>query len=379
MKKQNRRKSLTPEARRWERQFAALTKFKRGHGHCFVLPKQDGNIRLAKWSAEQRKMWRSGELLPDRFSRLNQLRFAWDYKEGLWDRRLTELKAHRRKYGHYQVSSYSKKYPALGNWVLFQRIQKRAGRLSRKRVRRLNQIGFDWASRGRSAEFRDSTDWNAMWERMFSSLQKFKKRYGHCRVPPGPPGNPKLSRWVPAQRKLKRKGLLKKDRQRRLQALGFDWQAGFYAKLRWERSFQRLLEFHRRFGHSHVPAEWAENRALADWVVKTRMLKRKGRLSAGKVRRLNEIGFVWDATRKRQIEHDVIWSKRLEQLIAFRRKYGHWCVPTDQRRFHSLRIWMDNQRIKYHRGRLPADRIRRMEKVRFPWLSDRGQRLSSEA
>ncbi len=377
MKKRSRRRVLTPEEQRWERQFAALAKFKRDNGHCFVLLKKDGNISLAKWSAEQRAMWRSGELISDRFLRLNRIGFAWDYREGLWDRRFTELKAYRRKCGHCQVSSYSKEHPALGNWVLFQRVQKRAGRLSRKRVRRLNQIGFDWVSRGRSAEFRDSTDWNMVWDQMYSSLQQFKKRYGHCWVPSVPPGNPKLSRWISAQRKLKRKGLLKKNRQRRLQALSFDWRAGHYAKLRWGRSFQRLLEFYHRFGHSHVPAEWSENRALADWVVKTRMLRRKGRLSADKVRRLNKIGFVWDATRKRRIEHDVIWSKRLAQLISFHRKHGHWCVPTDQLRYHSLRIWMDNQRIKYHRGRLRADRIRQMEKARFSWLSDRGKRLVS--
>jgi hypothetical protein len=177
---------------------------------------------------------------------------------------------------------------------------------------------------------------------------------------------------------MKRRGLLKKNRQRRLQALGFGWKSAATANLRWERCFQRLLEFYRRFGHSHVPAEWAENRAMASWVVKTRMLKRKGRLSLDKVRRLNTIGFVWDATRKRRMEHDVIWTRRLDQLLAFHRKHGHWCVPTDQKRYHSLRIWMDNQRIKYQRGRLRTDRIRRLEKVHFPWLSDRGQRMASE-
>jgi hypothetical protein len=378
MKKSKRRKPLTPEERRWKKQFAALAKYKREHGHCFVLPKQDGNTRLAKWSAEQRAMWRSGEILSERFHSLNQLGFAWDYRKGLWDRRFIELQAFQRKHGHCQVSSCSKKYSNLGNWVHFQRVQKRAGRLSRNRVRRLNQIGFDWISRGRSVEYRNSADWDAKWERMLSSLIKFKNRYGHCWVPSGRPGNPALSRWVSRQRKLKRYGRLKKDRQRRLQALGFGWKSAATANLRWERCFQRLLEFYRRFGNSHVPAEWAENRAMASWVVKTRMLRRKGRLSADKVRRLNTIGFVWNATRKRRMEHDVIWTRRLDQLVAFHRKHGHWCVPTDQRRYHSLRIWMDNQRIKYQRGRMSADRIRRLEKVHFPWLSDRGQRMASE-
>jgi hypothetical protein len=380
MKKDNRGEMLlTSEERQWKRQFAALAKFRRKHGHCLVSRKRQGNSRLAKWVAEQRAMRRRGKLRSDRFRRLEQLGFAWNYQDGLWDRQFTELKAYRRLHGHCQVPARSKEYPSLGNWVHFQRVQKRAGCLSAKRARRLKQIGFDWISRGRLAGFRDSTYWETKWERMLSALVKFKGRFGHCRVPAGRSGDPTLRGWVSRQRKLKRQGLLRKDRRRRLEALGFDWRPAASANLRWERCFQRLAEFHRRFGHCHVPAEWAENRTLGGWVVKTRMLRRTGRLSADKVRRLDKIGFVWDATAKRRAEHDAVWSKWLAQLIAFRRKHGHLCVPTDQRKFHRLRVWMDNQRISYHRGWLSEDRIRRLEMVRFPWLSDRGLRLSSEA
>jgi hypothetical protein len=213
---------------------------------------------------------------------------------------------------------------------------------------------------------------------MFSALVKFKERYGHCWVPLTPSRHARLSRWVSSQRKQKRKGLLKKQRQRRLEELGLDWKSAAAASRAWERRFQQLQEFNRRFGHSHVPAEWAENLTLGGWVVKMRRLRKKGRLGTDRIRRLNSIGFVWEPLKKRQIEHDVIWSRWLDKLVAFHRRYGHWCVPTDQRRFHSLRIWMDNQRINYHEGSLSADRVRRMEKVRFPWLSDR-QRLASGA
>jgi hypothetical protein len=380
MKEDRRREMLSAtEEQRWKRQFAALAEYRREHGHCLVSLRGQGNSRLAKWVAEQRALRRRGKLSAERRRRLEQLGFAWDYRDGLWERRFRELQAYRRRHGHCQVPSRSKKYPSLGNWVHFQRVRKRAGRLSARRARRLARIGFDWVSRGHSWEFRDSTYWEMKWERMLSSLAKFKGRFGHCWVPAGRPGNPRLSRWVARQRRLKQQGLLRRNRQRQLQALGFDWRSAASASLRWERSFQRLLEFRRRFGHCHVPAEWAENPTLGGWVVKTRMLKRIGRLSADKVRRLNKIGFVWDATGKRQVEHDAIWSRRLAQLIAFYRKHGHWRVPTDQRRFHGLRIWMDNQRISYHRGWLSADRIRQLDMVGFPWLSDRGLRLSSRA
>lgn len=369
---------MTKQERRWKRRFAALVKYRRKHGHCLVSRSWPDNPGLAEWVGVQRAMWRSGKLRRDLVRRLQRLGFVWNYRDAVWERRFAELEAYRRRHGHCQVPSRSKKDPSLGFWAHFQRVLKRAGRLSGERTRRLEKIGFDWVSRGRSVQFRDSTYWDTKWERMLAALAKFRRRFGHCWVPAGWPGTPKLSHWVSRQRKLKQQGLLSEDRRRRLEALGIDWRTGDSATPRWERCFLRLLEFRRRFGHCHVPAEWAENITLGRWVVKTRRLKRAGRLSADKVSRLNEAGFVWDPIGKRQVEHDAVWSEWLAQLIAFHQKHGHWRVPTEQHRFHRLRVWMDNQRISYHRGWLSADRIQRLEEVGFPWLSNRGLRLAAD-
>ena len=290
----------------------------------------------------------------------------------MWELRLEELEAFRRRHGHCQVSSSSKTQPSLGHWVQHQRILKRKGRLSAEHALRLERIGFDWLSRGRSVEFRDSTYWDTKWERMLARLAKFKRRFGHCLVKTGWPGTPKLGHWVSSQRQLNQRGLLSEHRRRRLEAVGLHLRPGDSIAPRWERCFLRLLEFRRRFGHCHVPAEWKEDLNLGRWVVKTRRLRKARLLSAGKLRRLNEVGFVWDAIEKRQVEHDAVWSKWLAKLEAFHQKRGHWRVPTDQQRFHRLRIWMDNQRISYHRGWLSEDRIRQLNKVEFPWVSDRG-------
>jgi len=293
-------------------------------------------------------------------------------RDAVWELRFEELKAYRRQHGSCQVASRSKKHPSLGPWVQYQRVLQRSDRLSAERTRRLEQIGFDWVSRCRSVDFRDSTYWNKKRERMLGRLARFNRRFGHCLVPAGWAGTPSLSQWVARQRHLKQQGLLSKDRWRSLKALGLDWKTGDSIAPRWERCFLRLLEFRRRFGHCHVPAEWAENINLGRWVVKTRRLKNAGRLGVDKVLRLNEVGFVWDAIGKRQGEHDAVWSEWLAKLNTYHQKYGHWRVPTEQRRFHRLRVWMDNQRINYHRGWLSAERIRRLEEVKFPWVSDRG-------
>jgi hypothetical protein len=296
-------------------------------------------------------------------------------QEAAWELRFEQLKAYRRKHGHCQVSSRSKEYPSLGNWVNYQRVLHRSGRLRAEDKRRLDQIGFDWVARGRSVAFRDSTYWDTRWERMLGKLARFHRRFGHCRVPVVWEGTRSLSGWVKQQRDLKRQGVLSQDRWRRLKALGLDWKTGDSMDPRWERSLLRLREFRRRFGHRHVPGQCAENVNLSKWVAKTRRLNRAGRLSGEQLRRLNEVGFIWDVTGERQAELDAAWSKWLAKLQTFHQQHGHWRVPTDQRRFHRLRVWMDNQRISYHHGWLSAERTRRLEKVKFPWVSDRGARF----
>src|SRR5689334_8758452 len=94
------------------------------------------------------------------------------YRDALWDLRFEELRAYRREHGHCQVPSRSKKNPSLGYWVNYQRVLRRSGRLDAARRRRLDKIGFDWVSRGRSVEFRDSTYWDTGWERMLGKLAR---------------------------------------------------------------------------------------------------------------------------------------------------------------------------------------------------------------
>jgi hypothetical protein len=63
------------------------------------------------------------------------------------------------------------------------------------------------------------------WEEMFASLAKYKEAHGHCSVPFRWLGNPNLGQWVATQRAARKKGRLDQEQIRRLESLGFRWQA----------------------------------------------------------------------------------------------------------------------------------------------------------
>lgn len=125
---------------------------------------------------------------------------------------------------------------------------------------------------------------------MFEDLLAFKAKYRHCNVPTNSTENPPLGRWVAAQRYKRRIGVLPQELVEALDAIGFVWSPADKA---WDAMFKDLTAFRAKHGHADVPEQWSDNRRLANWVQSQRHRHRKGRLSPGRAKRLDDIGFTW--------------------------------------------------------------------------------------
>ena len=125
---------------------------------------------------------------------------------------------------------------------------------------------------------------NREWLRRLKELAAFKKKHGHCSVPSRESSN--LSQWAGRQRVAKRTGKLSAERVRRLDELGFPWDAqdqlAQLEQATWESMYNALAAYRRRHGHSEVPSE--ESVGLSRWVRMQRVAKRTGRLSAERIR-----------------------------------------------------------------------------------------------
>ncbi|CAJ1900509.1 unnamed protein product [Cylindrotheca closterium] len=173
-----------------------------------------------------------------------------------------------------------------------------------------------------------------LWRQRFSELAALWD--GETVVYQSDIGNNKsLANWVKHQRKLFKKGDISAERMSRLESIGFKWigknsvvlsnqpqsEGGFgvgkvasinLAKKRqqwndpndawavlWEKRYQELVEYKKRFGDTKVPKEWAENKQLAGWVRKQREQYRREAageqtaLTDERKEKLFEIGFVW--------------------------------------------------------------------------------------
>ena len=329
-----------PIAEQWEKAFAALKKFRKREGHCRVEKerKVDG-LKLGVWVQTQRS--KKDRLTPDQIKRLNSLGFNWDPYAELWEQNFTALKKFREREGHCRVERGRKVDGLkLSLWVSAQRSKK--DRLTPARLKRLNLLGFSWDP---IAE---------LWEQNFATLQKFRKRKGHCCVAATYQiDGLKLGLWVQSQR-LK-KDSLTLDRVKRLNSLGFSWDP---LAEQWEQNFAALQKFRKREGHCGVPESHQVDRLkLGQWVRVQR--SRKDRLTPDRLKRLNSLGFSWDP-------HAEQWEQNFAALKNFRKREGH-CFVVGGHKEDGLNLggWVGHQR--FIKDRLTHNQIKRLNSIDFSW------------
>jgi len=150
----------------------------------------------------------------------------------------------------------------------------------------------------------------------------------------------------------------------------------------WEEGFSALRTFKRQHGHCLVPRWHMQGKyKLGQWVAVQRY--RKANLSSERMRRLDDIGFVWSW-------RDLLWEKNFAALKAFKDRYGHCVVPvkyvgngkykldfwaTTRRRKYKLGLWVTTQRRK--RRRMSKERRQRLEAIGFVWAATGPPRMRS--
>ena len=102
-----------------------------------------------------------------------------------------------------------------------------------------------------------------------------------------------MGSWVSNQRQGKEQ--LTPERLDQLNALGFVWDA---INAQWEEGFKHLVAYKDEFGNCLVPKRFKFNDFnLGRWVGAQRLYKEQ--LTPERLDRLNKLGFVWDARKKR--------------------------------------------------------------------------------
>jgi hypothetical protein len=332
----------------WEDMFVLLEAYVNREGHCNVpISHKEVGENLGKWVANQRHAKKKGWMSRDKACRLEDLGMVSDKLEAQWGDTFALLETYAKRERHCNVPCDHKGNGAsLGQWVSFQRKLKKKEMLPADRKRRLEDLGIVGS------------------QDMFALLETYVQREGHCNVPrSNTEFRAKLGNWVSSQRATNTNDNLSADRKRRLEGLGIVWVP---LESQWEANFALLETYVKREGHCIVPQSHKEDGTnLGHWVSDQRVSKRKGGLSADKVRRLEELGIAWDIAWA-QIE--AKWEHMFVLLETYVQREGHCNVPAIYKEDGTnLGNWVSNQRVTNTNDNLSADRKRRLEGLGIVW------------
>jgi len=201
------------------------------------------------------------------------------------------------------------------------------------------------------------------WDEKFGEYKAFKEKYDRepMRETNGELEE-SLARWVEMQRRAYNRNVLAQDRVAKLNALGFTWNP---LLLSWENPFRDYISFKKKYNRepSNNATNNEQEKDIATWASRQRMIYKKNKLPKDRVDRLNSIGFIWD-------QKDGWWEQDFKAYKEFVAKHGkkRSSIPKNQSEKDSL-IWASRQRLTYNKGTLSKDRIDKLNAIGFIWDS----------
>jgi hypothetical protein len=135
------------EPRKRSRQdfYSALLNYRKRYGDCRVPVKWPENPSLASWVSRMRAAKKRNLLTEGQIRDLDEIGFVWSGSpQHLWEQRVKELEAFKRKHGHCNVPKNYSLNLALARWVSRVRRRTKLGKLAKERIRRLAALGFTW-------------------------------------------------------------------------------------------------------------------------------------------------------------------------------------------------------------------------------------------
>lgn len=145
-----------------------------------------------------------------------------------------------------------------------------------------------------------------------------------------------------------------------------------YQAEQWTLRYEELCEYVKVHGNCQVPHTFSKNPALARWVkrqryqYKLRSENKPSTMTEERIAVLERIGFVWDS-------HVAGWDERMNDLIEYKKAYGHCNVPSNYPSNRQLAVWVKRQRRQYKffldgkPSSMTEERIASLENVGFEW------------
>ena len=129
----------------WERSFNEYRQFKEKNGREPSREIKDESQRLiASWANDQRKRYKMNKVSPERIAKLNSIGFVWDKLSSSWENSFKDYIEFKKKHDREPIFNRGGAERDLALWVRGQRQRYKINKVSKDRIKKLNDIGFKW-------------------------------------------------------------------------------------------------------------------------------------------------------------------------------------------------------------------------------------------
>jgi len=302
---------------------------------------KDGQ-NLGIWISSQRYAKKKGSLSDEQISLLEEIGMSWHQFSNKWE----------MGYGYalqYFEENNSCNAPAeyvhpdgfkLGAWIATQRNKYKNGKLRKKQISRLEEIGIDWNPSGNA------------WMNTYNEAKLYFEKYGDLFVPANyvTESGTNLSAWIVNQRTKYRKSLLSKEQIELLERCNMCWQI---TEKKWLEGYGHAMKYFNIHGHINIPQDYKTETGynLGTWLSSNRKSYHSGKLSEERISKLEKLGVLWD-------KKGDDWKKAYSIAREYQNKFHNLNELSTTYVFaeYNLGQWLRSQRRSYRKGALSSER-----------------------
>ena len=281
-----------------------------------------------------------------------------------WDEMYCRLVQFKNMYGHVNVHLHYKTPDgiSLGNWCSYQRrvyAGKINGILTEERIRKLNDLGFQW----------NPTE--ERWMEYYHRAEEYYREHGDLLVKNDyqTEDGIKLGTWVQKNRYAFRKRRLSEKKIQMLQQLGMVWDVSEY---QWDSSYELCRKYFEQHGcpppttyvteDGSTPGKWLSRVVIHHIDDNARYAK----LRDDQIERLEQIGVVFER------HSDLSWNRNFAAAEEYYRAHHDLNVPSAFVTSDGVNLysWLEYQRqtnAGLTRGFMTAERKAKLDSLHFDW------------
>ena len=134
----------------------------------------------------------------------------------------------------------------------------------------------------------------------------------------------------------------------------------------WNLHYEKLNDFYNKHQHTRVSEGNCDDKQFITWTMAQRMRYRRGLITPEQISLLCALGFEWNV-------NNAQWDISFDNLVAYKEKFGHCYVYQKRKEYKQLAEWVTAARFDYNKGKMPVERMQRLEAIGFVWDAREGE------